>query len=97
MKEYWEAHITFYSDKELEYPSWKFSKIDGDPVLGKGVKSYLTKQFKGSIPLSDILEEMNGVTKHIFDSGCDYFRRKVERVVFDTKTISEDLLQDTLK
>lgn len=92
MKEYWEAHVTFYSQKELGYPTWKFSKIDGDPVLGKGIKMYLTKQFKGSVPIESILEEMRGVTKHIWDSGAESFRRKVERVVFDTKEIPGELL-----
>lgn len=94
MKEYWEAHVTFYSDKELTYPTWRFSKIDGDPVLGKGVKMYLTKQFRITVTIEDILNEMKEVVKYIWDSGAESFRRKIERVVFDTKEIPMELLYE---
>jgi len=52
----YESHITFTPDAPEEEAlvkllgkqlSWPFSKIDGDPHLGEGVKRYLTRYPRG--------------------------------------------------
>lgn len=91
-KEYYEAHVTFSSTKEIGLFGWKFSKIDGDPVLGDGVKSYLTRQFKATRPLSAVVEELEQVATNLReDYGEDVLRTKVELVVYDSKNVEETI------
>ncbi len=90
---YYECHVTFMtSEGDPRITGWKFSAIDGDPVLGAGVKSYLTRQFKDSKPLADVIAEVEFAAAQLRDSGLRVLRRKVEHVIYDTKQILDSLL-----
>lgn len=106
MKPYYECHITMMpqvvrSSPELpayleKLTGWRFSQIDGDPVLGHGVKCYLTKHYPASTNTSHATAEadriivlMGNVADKIRNAGLDVIRQKIELVVFDTKANSE--------
>lgn len=84
----YECHITIPRDSadigetiatELH---WKFSKIDGDPVLGKKVFAYLTTHD------SDLLrmrERMQTAADALRARGIDVVREKIELIVYDVK------------
>ncbi len=84
----YEAHITFKnSDRELVQKNcphgWKFSAIDGDPVLGKEVFCYLTSH---GINGKKLLERARAeVVVYKACHGIDAVRTKVEHIVYDTK------------
>ncbi len=82
----YEAHITFERENAAKVEEigssigWKFSKIDGDPVLGQKVFCYLTRHAKdGAQLLLDAMEATTAV-------GVTVIRVKVEHIVYDTKT-----------
>lgn len=88
----YEAHITFMAPKGFQIwtNGWKFSKIDGDPVLGDGVKCYLTKHFKITNDKHQeacIVAEMRDIQSKIevFDD-VKGTRIKLELIVFDEIT-----------
>ena len=89
MSEIFEAHITYervHADKvkeASEATGWKFSQIDGDPVLGQQVRCYLTHYDKSS---SKLLESMDKVARILTDLGIPNIRRKIECIVYDTAT-----------
>jgi hypothetical protein len=85
MTELYEAHITY----EIEHreavekhrsDKWKFSAIDGDPILGKKVFCYLTSYDSSATRL---LERMQEEVSRI---GVKEVRQKIEKIVYDTKT-----------
>lgn len=94
---YYECHVTFTTPTGLDpgIRGWKFSRIDGDPVLGRGVKSYLTRQFKDSRPLREVIDEVEFTAAMLRDSGPEFnvLRTKVEHVCYDSKQLPESLLQ----
>jgi len=99
-KNYYECHVTFMalpdSDSTSMGPTgmgWKFSQIDGDPVLGAGVKSYFTRQFRESLQLDSVKAEVDQVAEVLIAEGYEVLRRKVELVVYDSKQVSEELFQ----
>ncbi len=83
-----ECHITYPRDKSdiienlAKKLHWKFSKIDGDPVLGKEVFCYLTTHDK---------DFCNIQTRMIWarEAGLEYnispVREKIECILYDTK------------
>lgn len=91
---YYEAHITMLAEKPdhrylkdlVERYGWKFSKIDGDPNLGDGVKCYATKHFKSSLPKEKVLEELTAVARHLDGIYGDVIREKIELVIHDTRS-----------
>lgn len=90
MRPYYELHVTFVEpgdfDRELPRP-WKYSRIDGDPVLGDGTKSYATRQAKrdGSDQLPRLVAMLSDCAAYLSTRGCRVLRQKVELVTFDTK------------
>lgn len=101
MKPYYECHITFLmpgrqADYLEAHTDWKFSRIDGDPVMGAGLKCYLTKHFPASAHTSHttaeadkVVVKMGEVANFLKLSGIEVIRQKVELVIFDTKANSE--------
>lgn len=88
---YYECHITMRGDPKQIEPlvkatGWKFSAIDGDPVLGKGVLCYATSHFKGSRDTADVVIAMGVVADELVAQGAEVIRQKVELVVYDTKS-----------
>lgn len=92
-KSYYEAHITMLAEKPdhgplqrlVERIGWKFSKIDGDPSLGDGVKCYATKHFKSSLPKEEILNELVEAARRV-GIFADVIREKIELVIHDTRS-----------
>ena len=97
IKEYYECHVTFTlptaSHGRPPIPNWKFSAIDGDPVLGAGVKCYLTRQFKASRELDDVITDLEEVANELRRNKISVLRTKVELVVYDSKSLPEKLFQ----
>lgn len=84
MKTSYEAHITFTgTTTEVVHEPWKFSKIDGDPVLGKGVKCYLTRHYPPHEDVLDILKDMRNAAADLQQAGLTVHRMKLEKIVFD--------------
>lgn len=91
-KQYYECHITMRGDPEFIRPlvessvtGWKFSAIDGDPVLGNGVLCYATSHFPVRLSQDVVVEKMNFVAHCLSQQGAEVIRQKVELVVYDTK------------
>lgn len=84
-----EAHITFPRRdasivKELALTSaWKFSQIDGDPVLGTDVFCYLTSYGTEYLDLKMLMDNEAQRARNV---GAEVVRTKVEQVVFDSAT-----------
>ena len=93
-KAYYECHITIESankDKTkqaVEVLGWKFSAIDGDPVLGAGVKCYATRHYNHRHDSTSIVSITNHTASLLHDIGEMVTRRKVELVIFDSRSVS---------
>jgi hypothetical protein len=91
MKEYYECHITFlgtrYWEPFVSILGWKFSIIDGDPVLGEGVKCYATKHFPSRMSADEIRAKVIDAGEELRAKGIEVLREKVELVIWDTKQI----------
>lgn len=96
MKQYYECHITLAIDsmdyvagkdeeKAVEETGWTYSKIDGDPDLGGGVKGYATRQFNINKPLQEVLDELDAISRKLQHSGVKVIREKVEQVIYDRR------------
>ena len=88
MKKYYECHITLIAKPEskthLEKETgWKFSIIDGDPLLGDGIKSYLTRHYPKTMSEADIIKEMKYASDICIVHGFDVLRAKIELVLYD--------------
>lgn len=91
---YYEAHVTLAGDREtvrqaVEKAYWSFSAIDGDPVLGEGVKLYATRHFPAKTRLTTVITFVEVLTKQMQEQGFTVLREKVEFVMYDTKKRSE--------
>lgn len=93
-KTYYEAHITMTAEKPdhkylqdmVERCGWKFSKIDGDPSLGSGIKCYATKHFKSSLSKETVLNELISTSRNLDGIYADVVREKIELVIHDTRS-----------
>jgi hypothetical protein len=90
-KTYYECHVTMLGDPEtirphVESRKWKFSAIDGDPVLGEGLKCYATRLFSSRFKTEDIVNNLLNVADELSKQGCNVLRRKVELVIYDDKS-----------
>ncbi len=90
-KNYYEAHITLEKiDREIEEETikelgWKFSCIDGDPLLGKKPFSYATKHFSPRLRQSKVINEIESIADSLASLGFIVLRSKLELVLWDTK------------
>lgn len=98
-KPLYEAHITYRSaDKSVvekhHSSDWKFSAIDGDPVMGKEVFCYLTSY--DSDPknlLRRMVRERDSIGRCLAGEwGPVAARMKIEKIVYDTKTNRDEVL-----
>lgn len=95
----YEAHITYdrkhadYVIKLSERTGWKFSQIDGDPVLGHEVRCYLTHY---DVDAYGLLHEMNDVVYMSTSDDIPHLRRKIERIIFDSVTGIDQLSSELL-
>jgi len=90
MVQYYEVHITMETDPILargvvESIGWKFSCIDGDPVLGCGLKCYATTFAKASKELAAIQYELDTAAHILRNAGCRVIRKKIEKVILDER------------
>lgn len=90
---YFECHITvalrdldmdeYLTQKILLAAGWKFSKIDGDPRLGDGVKMYGTSWFPVDYGVKDTIRAMEDLAGTLRNANMKVLRSKVETVVYD--------------
>ena len=87
-----EAHMTFNLHHEhrlvgylRDNPQWagvfSFSRIAGDPDLGKDTRCYLTAH---SNDYSTLRDAMDLVEKELMVFDVKVLRKKIERIVYDT-------------
>ena len=94
-KSYYELHITMEAADSTEREKvevavkalgWKFSAIDGDIVLGDGVKLYATKHFNSRYSGDDMTNILFATAKSLEAQGIKVTRRKVELVIYDDRS-----------
>lgn len=93
MKNYYECHITMLGDPEtikplVERVGWKFSCINGDPVLGDGVKCYATMLYSKLHGDNWVQMQLLSTAAMLAKSGALILRRKVELVIYDDRDVS---------
>jgi hypothetical protein len=62
---------------------WIFSAIDGDSVLGDGVKVYATKHFNADSKLADVQQDLEVAADYLQLRNCIVVRKKIEVVEYD--------------
>jgi hypothetical protein len=94
VKPYYECHITLIVPPLMLVPSileektgWKFSRIDGDPVLGPGVKSYLTRHYPDHLPEVEVKAHLADAVEMVRHLGFEVLREKIEVVIHDSKAV----------
>ena len=93
INKYYECHITIEAapeDKEkiksiVEQLKWKFSAIEGDIVLGNGVKYYATMHYNYRLSETEVLSILHG-TADTIETWFKVVRRKVELVIYDDRS-----------
>jgi hypothetical protein len=100
MRGYYEIHITMQASiegnpldkrasrdhikQQVEALKWKFSAIDGDPLLGDGVKVYATMHRKLTASYNKILVDLENTADALTAGGCEVIRKKIEIVKYDS-------------
>jgi hypothetical protein len=85
----YECHITFNRADAEQIEGgplsigWKFSKIDGDPVLGQKVYCYLTAH---DIDYASMFQKMWATIYAVRDHGIEVVRAKIEHIVYDERS-----------
>lgn len=87
---YYESHITMLGTPETLKPlveeiKWKFSAIDGDPVLGEGIKCYATMHHSAKHTIEDVISYVKAASQALRQKNIKILRSKVELVLYDTK------------
>lgn len=91
MKPYYECHITMLGhtpelEKLVKGFGWLYSKIDGDPNLGAGVKCYATIQLNvGQYTQDQVISILEEIAERLAKEGAKVLRTKVELVVYDNR------------
>lgn len=88
---YYECHVTLEGNPATLRPCvealrWKFSAIDGDPLLGAGIKCYATKHFNVRRGHAVVLHALLSAAATLEELGCTVTRRKVELVLYDDRS-----------
>jgi hypothetical protein len=88
---YFECHVTMLGNPVeirpvVESLKWKFSVIDGDPVLGEGIKCYATRLFNKKLGTEDVTKNLLRTAEALECQGFVVLRRKVELVIFDDRS-----------
>ena len=91
--QYYECHITLEHEPQghrtlqsvIEEMCWKFSAIDGDPVLGRGTKCYATKHYPARMDQEVIKWKVQDAADELRQKGFQVVREKVELVLWDSK------------
>lgn len=89
MNRKFESRITFHINDATEVErisnlsGWKFSKIDGDALLGSKPYCYLTSYNEDG---NELLKAARSVSIVLLNMGIHTLRIKVEEIVYDTKT-----------
>ncbi len=88
---YYECHVTLLGDPHairpyVEAMKWKFSCIDGDPVLGDGIKCYATRHFHAGLGQDHVLAQLLDTAASLAELGLSVLRRKVELVLYDDRS-----------
>lgn len=85
-----EIHITCHVkdavkvENYIEHDTkWKFSVIDGDPLLGKKPHCYLTGH---TITYPFAKDKMEDAVYNLGIRGVEIIRQKIELIVYDSKT-----------
>lgn len=86
----YEVHITLDIKEQYEKTAltnacpegWSTSFIDGDPILGKGIKFYFTTHRKR---YQDAHVSMLQLWNSLLDRGFKPIRRKIEEIVLDER------------
>lgn len=84
----YESHITFdrdIADQVREFAveiGWKFSQIDGDPVLGDKVFCYLSQH---DLDQEKLTIDMEKAVKTARSRGLKPIRQKIEKIIFDQR------------
>jgi hypothetical protein len=90
---YYELHITMdtvrrdLAEEIVKAIGWKYSCIDGDPVLGKGSKVYATKHFNQKKSEEEVMKELNKAELELAHYYLNPIRKKIELVLFDSKNM----------
>lgn len=88
----YECHITINAESTVQLLwlealagdiGWKFSRIDGDPVLGKGVFTYFTRHDTNADRMKS---RMQNAVARLSEAGFHVVREKIEHIIYDTKT-----------
>ena len=94
-----EAHITCKRDDSEKvgqvgkYYEWKFSAFDADPLMGDKPYCYLTNYDPNA---QTLLNSMNDVCDELKAIGVEVLRRKIERIIYDTKTGVNEIVWSSL-
>lgn len=90
--QYYECHVTMIGDpdvieQDVNDLGWKFSKIDGDPILGEGIKCYATKHYPVKMDQKVVVQNVNSVAMALKNLKHKVIRDKVELVIYDSKLV----------